>query len=420
LKINKANAVITANSDLTKVYNGVNQTVIGFTATGLVNGETESVLTGVSATGSGKDVGTYSVIASGTDSNYNLSFIDGSLKINKANAVITANSDLTKVYNGVDQTVTGFTATGLVNGETEAVLNGVAAIGTGKNAGTYSVIASGADGNYNLTFVDGKLIIDQASLQLQANNVSKIYDGTTTLAGITLTPTGVFLNDQVSVVANTGDFVNKNVGNAIGFSLSGLSLSGASASNYRPQFQTVSGFGSITPKYLSVIGSFANNKNYDGNVVASIVPGVLSGLVGQESLDLSVLGTFINESVGSYKAVTAKYSLKNGSHGGLASNYVLGDEILYASIGVSPQLINPVPVNPSYKTPERVHIVEERVALTGNTQPVVEKIMVSEQNQQTAKKDQQACAKDFSADCSNGQESLNGVLGSTHKYDTFY
>ena len=420
LKINKANAVVTANSDLTKVYNGVNQTVSGFTAIGLVNGETESVLIGVNAIGTGKNVGTYSVIASGTDSNYNLSFIDGSLKIDKANAVVTANSDLTKVYNGVNQTVIGFTAAGLVNGETESVLTGVSAIGTGKNAGTYSVIATGADSNYNLTFVDGKLIIDQASLQLQANDVTKTYDGTTTLAGIALTPTGVFLNDQVTVVANTGDFVSKDAGNAIGFSLSGLSLSGASASNYRPQFQTVSGFGSIAPKYLSVVGSVANNKNYDGNVVASIVPGVLSGLVGQESLDLSVLGTFINASVGSNKAVTAKYSLKNGNHGGLAANYVLGDETLYASIGEFPQVINPVPVNPSYKTPERLQIVEERVVLTGNTQLAVEKVTVTEQNQQAAKKNQQACAKDFSADCSSGQESLNGGLGSTHKYDTFY
>ncbi|MBU3014728.1 filamentous hemagglutinin N-terminal domain-containing protein, partial [Poseidonibacter lekithochrous] len=46
--IEKANATVTANSD-TVTYNGLTQTVSGFTASGLVNGETISVLDGVSA-----------------------------------------------------------------------------------------------------------------------------------------------------------------------------------------------------------------------------------------------------------------------------------------------------------------------------------------------------------------------------------
>ncbi|WP_171499772.1 MBG-2 domain-containing protein, partial [Acinetobacter guerrae] len=65
-------------------------------------------------------------------------------------------------YNGKDQTVTGFTATGLVNGETESVLTGVTASGTGKNAGSYSSKATGSDNNYNLTFIDGSLDIAKA------------------------------------------------------------------------------------------------------------------------------------------------------------------------------------------------------------------------------------------------------------------
>ncbi|MEI7784712.1 MAG: glycine-rich domain-containing protein, partial [Betaproteobacteria bacterium] len=89
--LGKANAVVTANSGML-TYNGANQTVSGFSATGLVGGETVSVLTGVSASRTEKNAGTYTVTASGTASNYNLSFVDGSLLINKANAVVTANS----------------------------------------------------------------------------------------------------------------------------------------------------------------------------------------------------------------------------------------------------------------------------------------------------------------------------------------
>ncbi len=79
--------------------------------------------------------------------------------ISKADATVTANTD-TKTYNGVAQSVTGFTAIGLKNGETTSVLTGVSTSGgIGTDAGTYAFTASGADRNYNLTFVDGKLVI---------------------------------------------------------------------------------------------------------------------------------------------------------------------------------------------------------------------------------------------------------------------
>ena len=116
------------------------------------------MLTGVTASGSGKNAGSYASTATGSDSNYALSFVDGALVINKANAVVTANS-ATVTYNGQTQTVSGFTATGLVNGESTSVLTGVTASGSGTTPGTYLTKASGIDRNYVLTFVDGELKI---------------------------------------------------------------------------------------------------------------------------------------------------------------------------------------------------------------------------------------------------------------------
>ncbi|PKH67298.1 hypothetical protein CXF61_02845, partial [Psychrobacter sp. 4Dc] len=75
------------------------QSVTGFSATGLVNGETESVLAQVSASGSGTNAGNYVSTASGSDNNYDLTFVNGSLDIAKAAATVTANSDST-TYNG--------------------------------------------------------------------------------------------------------------------------------------------------------------------------------------------------------------------------------------------------------------------------------------------------------------------------------
>ena len=80
------------------------------------------------------------------------------MEIAKAKATVTANS-LNTVYNGKDQTVTGFTASGLVAGEDEAVLSNVSASVTAQEVGNYANKATGSDDNYELTFVDGVLSI---------------------------------------------------------------------------------------------------------------------------------------------------------------------------------------------------------------------------------------------------------------------
>ena len=91
-------------------------------------------------------------------------------------------------YNGLNQSQSGFTATGLVNGETTSVLTGVTATGSGTNAGHYNVVATGTDSNYNLSFTPGILAIAKADLTLSG---TEIYNGTTTLAGSHLTASGV-------------------------------------------------------------------------------------------------------------------------------------------------------------------------------------------------------------------------------------
>ncbi|RBQ25714.1 MBG domain-containing protein, partial [Arcobacter sp. CECT 9188] len=112
LVIAKADATVTVNSDLNKVYNGQTQSVNGFTVDGLVNNEQSSVLVGLeNLTTSGTNAGTYNTnLGLGTYvGNYNLTFEQGKLVIAKADATVTANSDLNKVYNGQIQSVNGFT-----------------------------------------------------------------------------------------------------------------------------------------------------------------------------------------------------------------------------------------------------------------------------------------------------------------------
>ncbi|WP_171498413.1 MBG domain-containing protein, partial [Acinetobacter bereziniae] len=152
------------------------QTASGFSATGLMNGEDSSVLTGVTASVTAKDAGSYTNKANGVDKNYDLTFVDGALDIAKAKATVTANS-VSTVYNGQNQTASGFSATGLVNGEDSSVLTGVTASVTAKDAGSYTNKANGVDKNYDLTFVDGALDIAKAKATVTANSVSTVYNG---------------------------------------------------------------------------------------------------------------------------------------------------------------------------------------------------------------------------------------------------
>jgi len=228
LAIGKADATVTANSN-TVTYNGGVQSVNGFKATGLVGGETESVLTGVSASGNGKNAGQYDVVASGSDENYNLVFNKGLLTIGKANATVTANSNAA-TYNGTVQSVTGFTAAGLVVGEGIDVLAGVSATGSGRNAGQYDVTATGSDNNYNLTFKKGLLDIGKKSITISGITAyDKYNDGTATAVTNTTGAAGWIQGDQLLVSAG-GLFENPATG-TWNVALSSK-YSGADVSNY--------------------------------------------------------------------------------------------------------------------------------------------------------------------------------------------
>jgi hypothetical protein len=208
--------------------------VSGFTATGLVNNQAASVLTGVSASGSGTNAGSYNVIATGTDSNYNLTLNNGTLNIGKATATVTANSG-SATYNGLDQSVSGFTATGLVNNQTASVLTGVSASGSGTNAGSYSVIATGTDSNYNLTLNNGTLNIGKASVSvIGMAAASRDYNGTdiATLTGGTVS--GTVNGETLGFSGQSGRFDTPSVGRGKVVTVSDLMLVNGSglASNY--------------------------------------------------------------------------------------------------------------------------------------------------------------------------------------------
>ena len=175
LTIGKAGLTITANNG-GKTYGQTGGTN-GFTASGLVNGDTVARVDLASAgTAATASVGDYTITASNADgsglSNYDITYADGTLTIGKAGLTITAN-DASKTYGQTGGT-NGFTASGLVNGDTVTRVD-LASAGTAATAsvGDYTITASNAVGdglaNYQIHYLPGTLqvVASYASLSGQ-------------------------------------------------------------------------------------------------------------------------------------------------------------------------------------------------------------------------------------------------------------
>ncbi|WP_386272572.1 beta strand repeat-containing protein [Xanthomonas theicola] len=253
------------------------------------------------------------------------------------------------LINRADLTVSGITATNKTyDGRTSANLSGAAIVtafgsdqvqvsgtGTGsfadKNVGTGKAVVvsgftlTGTDaGNYTLVLPTG-LTADIAKANLALSGVTaanKTYDGTAAANVNGTASVAAFGSDQVQVSGTgTGSFADKNAGTGKAVVVSGFTLTGTDAGNYTLVLPT--GLtATIARKALSISGSRANGKTYDGSTAASIQAGTVAGLVGNETLGVSASGTFDTADAGS-RTATAQYTLADGS--GRASNYTLAD-----------------------------------------------------------------------------------------------
>lgn len=191
------NVELTANSD-EATYDGEEHSVSGFT--GAPEGVT---FNGISASGSGTDVGEYNVtFAEGT-----LNTVDttekyivtkatpGKLTIAKRDVTVTGES-ATKVYNGQTQEINGYTVDNLVKGHE---MTGVTYSAKGKDPGKYDgsftgsqIVIKDADGNYvtanyNVKTVIGALTITQPSRPTRPSTPTKDVTSVKTADGSQMT-----------------------------------------------------------------------------------------------------------------------------------------------------------------------------------------------------------------------------------------
>ena len=150
-----------------------------------------------------------------------------------------------------------------------------------------------------------------------ATGTNKVYDGTTADA-VTVAVTAL-PGDTLTAASTTASVSDKNVGTAKPVSVSGITLSGASAANYTVN-PTAATTANITPATL-IIDATGNNKAYDGTTTATV--GLTDNRVAGDVLTTSYTSAnFTNAAVGNSKLVNVSGI---GATGTDAGNYVLSN-----------------------------------------------------------------------------------------------
>jgi len=295
-EITQAALTITAD-DQTKVYGAVDP-ALTLSYSGFVNGDSETDLGGslTVSRNAGEAVGNYIITTSGvTSSNYDITYVDGSLAITPAALSITADNQ-TKVYRAVDPALK-VSYSGFVNGDSETDLGGALNITrtTGEAVGNYTISASGfTSTNYDITYVDGSLAITPAALSITAGNQTKVYGAEDPALAVSYSG---FVNGDSETDLGGVLNVSRTAGEAVGSYV--ISASGVTSSNYDITY--IDGSLAITPAALSIM---AGNQTKVYGAVDPALTVSYSGFVNGDSQ--TDLGGTLNvtrtagEAVGNY------------------------------------------------------------------------------------------------------------------------
>jgi hypothetical protein len=179
ITVNKANATLTL-SNLSQTYNGTSKTA---TVTTTPSNLAYSITYNGSTTAP-SDAGSYAVVATITNQNYNNNSASGTLIISKASATLSL-SNLNQAFDGSPKPVT-VTTTPAGLSVVSVTYNGSANAPTA--AGTYAIVASLNNTNYTAANATGSLVISKSQAVITLANLSQVYDGTPKTASATTTP----------------------------------------------------------------------------------------------------------------------------------------------------------------------------------------------------------------------------------------
>lgn len=307
LQINPRSVKLTSATD-EKVYDGQPLTngAVTVSGDGFVKGEGAAY----NVTGSQTNVGssdntfTYTLNTGTKADNYVIETAEGTLTVTPMTAEVVVNiqgSKLSKVYNGAEQSVTGYKVESISNPlytAADFAFSGTDSV-TGTDAGTYMMGLTPAqfentNPNFeNVTFsvTDGALTITPMPLTITAGSDSKAYNGTP-LTNDTFTRTSLAAGDTLASVTVTGS--QTNVG---------------SSDNVASDAKLVRGDRDVTANYAIkyLPGTLTVTKNESAKLTAEAYKGVYDG--GEhDAVVKTALSDLVDDSVWTYS-----YSL-DGEH----------------------------------------------------------------------------------------------------------
>ncbi|MEJ7137179.1 beta strand repeat-containing protein [Amphibiibacter pelophylacis] len=310
--------------------------------TGMVNGDTASVVAAISggtkSTSGFYTAGSHTLTASGGGTDlaalgYSLAYAaPATLTVAQRALIVSGITASSRIYDGNNAATVSTAAVdkaGMVAGD---VVN-VAATGTfaDKNVGANKVVTLAS--SYSGADKDNYVITDQtsttANITPKTLNISgitaadKVYDGSrdaqVSLDG--LQRAGLVAGDDLTVAA-TGQFADKNVGNAKGVQLKST-YGGADRGNYAIISQDGT-TASISPKAATVSGITVEDKTYDRtpNATVNASGALVNGLVAGDTVSVAATGHFADKNAGSDKIV----QLSSQYTGADVGNYTLTDQ----------------------------------------------------------------------------------------------
>jgi sugar lactone lactonase YvrE len=334
LTVTQATLQVVAISQ-SRPYGSPNQAP-GWRLTGLVNGDSATVVTGSPVltiyANSGSPVGSYSILVlPGTlaAANYNFATVNGELTVTPAVLRVVATNIATSY--GASIPALSYTISGLVNGDTaSSVIGGTPAISTNAatpcTAGTYPIALSQGTlvaSNYSFQFTAGVLVVQKAVLTVTPANASMTYGGA--MPAFSYTVTGFVNGDTAAkslsgvpalssngaprsvpglyvIAANTGSMVSANYSFVFG---SGVLTIGKALLTVTPASLSMA-YGRHLP-YLAY--QFSGFVNGDGGGAVQGLPSLTT-----QATSTSPAGTYtITSSVGTLSSQRYAFQVLNGT-----------------------------------------------------------------------------------------------------------
>jgi MBG domain (YGX type) len=194
-----------------------------FSTTGLQNGDTIGSVT-LSSAGATPTAGVanspYAIVPSNPTggtfnaSNYDITYVDGSLTVTPAALTIMADDQTKPFGQSFFFQGTEFTAIGLLNGDTvgTVTLSSAGTVPTANVANSpYTITVSNATGgtfnpgNYTITDAEGSLTVTPAALTITADDQTKPFGQSFSFQGSEFTVTGLQNGDTISSVTLSSD-----------------------------------------------------------------------------------------------------------------------------------------------------------------------------------------------------------------------